>query len=161
MTFKNETSDTLEISVPITVQASFRFWIDPDEELTAALINHKLHELSTAEQRDVIRLPYFDGDFSMSILGIERDRFGQRVEVYNKEIQESWNMPEGVEYAPADLVRDAAQDMLAALKDAQEEIRAWRKWAKPGEGPDKPVVTSFVLNKVAAVIAKAEGRANA
>lgn len=53
----------------------------------------------------------------------------------------------------------AAPDLLAALKDAETEIAAWRRWANPGEGPVKPMVTSAVLKAARAAIAKAEGNA--
>ena len=52
----------------------------------------------------------------------------------------------------------AAPSLLEALKDALEEIREWRRWARPGDGPTKPIVTSSVIERAAFVIAKAEGR---
>jgi hypothetical protein len=64
----------------------------------------------------------------------------------------------GAEMAEAARQLRAAPDLLAALKDAETEISAWRKWAAPGDGPVKPIVTSAVLETVRAAIAKAEGR---
>ena len=52
----------------------------------------------------------------------------------------------------------ANADLLAALKDAKEEIEAWREWAEREHGrgacPEKPLVTTVVLRNISAAIAK-------
>lgn len=63
----------------------------------------------------------------------------------------------GSEAAKPDPVAAAAPAMLEALHDCIEEIRAWRK-SHPHAHPDKPVVTTHVLNRASAAIAAAEGR---
>ena len=114
MPFKNDTDDTMEICVPIVVAASVRFWIEPGEELTAEAVNGAVDQLAFAASDDVIRLPKFDGDFSMNVLGIER---GGVADFYNSDKSGETDLPEGIEYAPVDPLREAAPDMLAVLVD--------------------------------------------
>ncbi len=49
-------------------------------------------------------------------------------------------------------VRDAGPALLEALRDAKEEIQAWRNWADQkigrGAGPEKPLVTTGVLRNI-------------
>lgn len=96
MTFKNETADTMEISVPITVQASIRFYIEPGEELTAEKVNAAVDQLAWAASDDVFRHPRVDGDWTMSVLGVEP---GGVAYFYNHEKEGDVPLPDGVEYA--------------------------------------------------------------
>lgn len=96
MTFKNETSDRMEICVPVAVQLSVRFWIEPGEELTADAINDAVDQLAYAASDDVFRHPKIDGDYSMSVLGVEPDAM---LGFYNSEKEGEIAPPDGVEYA--------------------------------------------------------------
>lgn len=51
----------------------------------------------------------------------------------------------------------AAPAMLAALRDAADEIDAWRRKFHPQEWPDKPIIHTATRDKVRAAIAAATG----
>lgn len=115
--FKNETSDSLEICIPVTVSASLRFWMAEGDELTAELINERLNEFAFAAESDVIRLPSFDtGDMCMNVIGVEP---GAKADAYNSDFQGQLPMPEGVDLAPEDTTLD---DTVAALRLALERL---------------------------------------
>ena len=48
--------------------------------------------------------------------------------------------------------------LLTSLEECVDEIAAWRRWAKPGEGPEKPILTTTVLHNARGTIAKARGK---
>lgn len=52
------------------------------------------------------------------------------------------------------LALNAHDDLVAALRDCVEEICAWRK-KHPHDHPEKPLVTSYVLDRARAALAKA------
>ena len=50
-----------------------------------------------------------------------------------------------------------APAMLAALRDAMEELQAWRSKFHPNEWPDKPVVHTATRDKIAATLSRIDG----
>ena len=96
MAFKNDTSDSMEICVPVTVQASVRFYIEPGEELTAEKVNAAVDQLAWAASDDVFRHPRVDGDWSMTVIGVEPDAM---LDFYNSEKQGETAPPDGVQFA--------------------------------------------------------------
>ncbi len=52
--------------------------------------------------------------------------------------------------------QNCIDDLLAELENCTEEIQAWQQWAKPGEGPAKPIVTTIVLKQARETMAKAK-----
>lgn len=96
MTFKNETSDRMEICVPVAVRLSVRFWIEPGEELTADAINSAVDQLAHVASNDVFLHPNIDGDYSMSVLGVEPDAM---LDFYNSEKEGEIAPPAGVQFA--------------------------------------------------------------
>lgn len=91
--------DLIEVCVPVAVQCSVRFYIEPGEELTAKKINEAVNDLASAASNDVFRAHTVNsvmGDFSLNVLGVERDG---SADFYNGEKDWSAQLPDGVEYA--------------------------------------------------------------
>lgn len=97
MPFKNKTNKSLEITFPVSVQLSLRFWIEPGEELGAEAVNNAVDQLAHAADDDVFYHPKISGDYSMNVLGVEP---GGKVNFYNRETEGEAPMPDGVRYAP-------------------------------------------------------------
>lgn len=96
MTFKNDTADLMEICVPVAVQLSIRFYIEPGEELTAEAVNDAVDQLAYAASDDVFQHPKIDGDYSMNVLGVEP---GVMLDFYNSEKEGKTAPPDGVQFA--------------------------------------------------------------
>jgi len=50
-----------------------------------------------------------------------------------------------------------APAMVAALRDADQELQAWRKKFHPSEWPDKPVVHTAIRDKIRAILSRIDG----
>ena len=64
--------------------------------------------------------------------------------------------PVAVNYSNMELIAEALA-MLEALRDAEQEIAAWRRKFHPSDWPDKPVVHTATRDKIRAILARIDG----
>lgn len=93
--FRNETSKSMEITIPVEVSATIRLWLEPGEELTAKMINNAIDEFAAVAANDDFHHPKLSNNISLCVVGIHED---DRLEYYNAESSGEIVPPDGVQF---------------------------------------------------------------